>query len=149
MKTFADKIKDSRGLAGMTQDELGQAVGVSGRAIQTYERGEKKPRQGTLLRLAKALKVSVRYLKDDNCLNPLEDIEMDEYIMEASEHYGKKGADDVQELLTRNAALFAGGELSDEQKDDFFQGVLKAYLICKEEAKKRYTTNANKNRKKE
>lgn len=44
----------------------------------------------------------------------------------------------MNELLERNAALFAGGELSQEAKDDFFQAVTKAYLLCKEEARKTY-----------
>lgn len=41
-------------------------------------------------------------------------------------------------LLEQNAAFFAGGELSQEAKDDFFQAVMKAYLTCKEEARKTY-----------
>ena len=44
----------------------------------------------------------------------------------------------MDELLERNAALFAGGELSEEAKDAFFTAVTKAYLECKEQAKKTY-----------
>ena len=44
----------------------------------------------------------------------------------------------MDELLERNAALFAGGELSEEAKDAFFTAVTKAYLECKEEARKTF-----------
>ena len=96
------------------------------------------PRQGTLLKLAKALSVSSKFLIDDLCENPMEDIEKDSYIEDAREKYGSKGAKDVDKLLADNAALFAGGELSQEQKDEFFQAVMVAYVTCKEEAKKKF-----------
>ena len=91
-----------------------------------------------MLKLAKALGVSVKFLSDDTCKNPMEDIEKDSYIEEAREKYGAKGAHDVDKLLADNAALFAGGELSQEQKDAFFQAVMTAYVTCKEEAKAKF-----------
>ena len=138
MKTFSEKVKDARLQLGLSQQQLGEATGVSLRTISSYEKGEKTPRQGTLLRLAKALGVSVKFLIDDHCENPVEDIEKDSYIEDAREKYGNKGAKDVEKLLADNAALFAGGELSQEQKDEFFQAVMVAYVTCKEEAKKKF-----------
>jgi uncharacterized protein YpbB len=91
-----------------------------------------------MLKLAKALKVSVKFLSDDECENPLEDIEKDGYISVVREKYGAKGAKDMDSLLAANAALFAGGELSQEQKDAFFDAVMKAYITCKEEAKAKF-----------
>ena len=58
MKSFADKVKDARAELGLSQIQLGEMVGVSNRAIVSYESGEKKPRRSTMLKLAKALKVS-------------------------------------------------------------------------------------------
>jgi transcriptional regulator with XRE-family HTH domain len=138
MKTFSEKVKDARLQLGLSQTQLGDAVGISLRAIVSYEKGEKKPRPGTMLKLAKALGVSVKFLSDDTCENPMEDIEKDGYIEEAREKYGAKGARDVDKLLADNAALFAGGELSQEQKDAFFQAVMTAYVTCKEEAKAKF-----------
>ena len=138
MKTFSEKVKDARLQLGLSQTQLGDAVGISLRAIVSYEKGEKKPRPGTMLKLAKALGVSVKFLSDDTCKNPMEDIEKDGYIEEAREKYGAKGARDVDKLLADNAALFAGGELSQEQKDAFFQAVMTAYVTCKEEAKAKF-----------
>jgi transcriptional regulator with XRE-family HTH domain len=136
--TFAEKVKNARISLDMTQTELGEQVGVSLRSILAYEKGEKKPRAKTMYKLAKSLGVSVKYLSDDSCDNPVEDIEKDNYIAEAREKYGGSGARDVEALLAGNAALFAGGELSQEQKDVFFEAVMKTYLMCKEEARQKY-----------
>lgn len=139
MKSFADKVKDSRVALGLSQTQLAEMVGLTSRAVQTYEQGERVPRATTMHKLAKALQVSVRFLTDDECEDPTADIEMDGYIEEAREKYGSSGARDVQTLLQANTALFAGGELSQEQKDAFFDAVMKAYVLCKEEAKEKFT----------
>lgn len=138
MKAFADKVKEARISLGMSQTQLAQEVGVSPRSVQAYERGEKKPRAAVMSRLAKALKVSVKFLVLDECEDPMAEIEKDNYIEEARERYGAKGARDVEQLLADNAALFAGGELSQDQKDAFFQAVMTAYVTCKEEAKAKF-----------
>ena len=136
--TFSDKIKRSREVAGLTQNELAQEVGVSQRTIASYESGGARARRSTTEKLAHALKVSVKFLSDDECTNPLEDIEKDEYIEQARAMYGANGVRDMDDLLRDNAALFAGGELSQEQKDAFFDAVMKAYITSKEEAKKKF-----------
>ena len=136
--TFSDKIKRAREVAKLTQYELAQEVGVSQRTIASYESGGARARRSTTEKLARALKVSVKYLSDDACVDPLEDIEKDEYIEQARELYGSKGVRDMDTLLADNAALFAGGELSQEQKDAFFQAVMTAYVTCKEEASKKF-----------
>lgn len=138
MKPFSQKVKDARNELGLSQTQLGEAAGVSLRTILAYEKGEKTPRPATMLKLAKALKVSVKFLSDDECENPVEDIEKDGYIEEARERYGAQGVRDMDALLADNAALFAGGELSQEQKDAFFQAVMTAYVTCKEEAKAKF-----------
>ena len=138
MKSFAEKLKEARVSLGISQTELGKTVGVSQRSIQAYENGEKTPRQATMAKLAKFLKVSVKFLTDEECDDPVAEIEKDNYIDEARERYGSKGARDVEQLLADNSALFAGGELSQEQKDAFFQAVMTAYVTCKEEAKAKF-----------
>lgn len=136
--TFSDKIKRAREMVQLTQQELAKEVGVSQRTIASYESGGARARKSTTEKLACALKVSVKYLSDDTCTDPLQDIEKDEYVNQARELYGAKGARDMTELLRDNAALFAGGILSQEQKDDFFQAVMTAYVTCREEAKKKF-----------
>ena len=142
--TFSDKIKRSREVAHLTQNELAQLVGVSQRTIASYESGGAKARRSTIEKLARALKVSVKFLSDDDCRDPLAEIEKDDYIEQAREMYGTKGVRDMEELLRDNTALFAGGELSQDQKDAFFQAVMTAYVTCKEEARKKFSSKKNK-----
>ena len=137
--TFSDQIKRAREVAKLTQNELAQEVGVSQRTIASYESGGARARRSTIEKLARALKVSVKFLSDDTCTDPLADIEKDEYIDQARALYGAKGVRDMDALLADNAALFAGGELSQEQKDAFFQAVMTAYVTCKEEASKKFS----------
>ncbi|MCR5611917.1 MAG: hypothetical protein K6F68_08850 [Clostridiales bacterium] len=59
-------------------------------------------------------------------------------MTDARERYGASGVRDMDDLLSANTALFAGGDLSQEQKDAFFEAFMKAYITCKEEARKRF-----------
>lgn len=137
--TFSDKIKRSRDVVGLTQQELADLVGVSKRTIASYECTDAVARRSTIEKLAKALKVSVKYLTDPNCSDPLADIARDGHVEEARRLYGASGARDVDALLSENAALFAGGELSQEEKDAFFEAVMEAYVASKKEAKRKFS----------
>lgn len=57
----------------------------------------------------------------------------------ARERYGSKGAIDMKALLDANRALFAGGEMPQEDKDLFFQAVTEAYFECKKQAHDKFT----------
>ena len=136
--TFSDKIKRSREVAGLTQDELAALVGVSRRTVTAYECTNAVARRSTIVKLARALKVSVRYLADENCTDPLADIEKDDHVEDARRLYGASAARDVEALLHENAALFAGGELSQDEKDAFFEAITQAYFASKSEAKRKF-----------
>lgn len=81
--TFSDKIKVAREQAGLTQQQLADSTGVSKRTIASYESGGAIARASTMLKLAKALNISSKYLSDDSCLDPMADIEKDGYLEEA------------------------------------------------------------------
>lgn len=134
MRPFAEKVRDAREKCGFSQTELAEKIGISKRSVIAYESGEKEPRHSTLMKLAKALGVSTKFLSDAECENPAEDIERDYYLDEAQSMYGAAGARDMDKLLEANAALFAGGDLSQEEKDRFFQSIMEAYVACKQEA---------------
>ena len=136
--TIGEKIKLARKNSGLTQVQLAEKINVSVRTIKAYENNDQKPRQGNLYMLARVTRVSIKYLTDETCEDPTEDLEKDGYIIQARELHGTKGAHDVQELLDDNAALFAGGELSDDEKDIFFQTIMELYLDSKKQAKKKF-----------
>lgn len=135
---FSEKVRKARVEAGLSQTELAEKMGTSLRSICSYETGERKPRPGTLEKLAKCLGVSTTYLNDPECTDRYEGIDRDPYISEARRRYGSTGARDIDELLSENQAVFAGGELSENQKDRFFKAISDAYFAAKEEASRRY-----------
>ena len=143
MAAFAEKVKAARSELGMTQTELGRETGVSLRTILDYEKGKKFPRQSTMLKLAKALKVSVKFLTDESCDDPLDGITRDGYIADARERYGASGAKDMDELLEANCTFFAGGDISQDQKDAFFEAVMTAYVMSKEAARVKFSRKKN------
>lgn len=55
--TTGEKIKRARKAAGLTQQELGELLGVSGSMIGQYEGNLRNPKHETLLKIARALKV--------------------------------------------------------------------------------------------
>jgi len=138
MKTYALKVKTAREISGLSQRELANIVGVSQRAITAYETGSSLPRGTNARKLAKALKVSVEYLLNDDVSEPLYDIEKEPFLDEVRERFGNTAVPEADLLLKQNVALFAGGDLTQEAKDVFFESVMRAYLSCKEEAKNTY-----------
>lgn len=136
--TLGEKIKKARKIRGLTQTQLAEKINVSIRTVKSYENDDQQPRQGNLYMLARVLRVSIKYLTDESCDDPTEDLEKDGYIIQARELHGSKGAQDIQELLADNAALFAGGQLSDSEKDMFFQTIMEMYLDSKKQAKEKF-----------
>lgn len=127
MKTISQKIRDRRCELGYSQRRLAELTGVSSRSIFAYEAGEKVPRQTTLIRLAEVLKVSAKYLTDDEMEQPLQRTDM------RGDSFDSRKA---EQLLADNLALFAGGEISQEEKDIFFESVMRAYISCKDASDK-------------
>ena len=62
---IGDCIKAARENAGLTQDELGKRIGVTGVTIMRYEKGTRQPRLEQLRRIADALDIQVYDLMDD------------------------------------------------------------------------------------
>lgn len=137
--TFSEKIRASREMLEISQTELAEQVGVSRRTIVAYEAGEATARKSTIAKLARVLKVSTKFLSDENCNDPLADIEKDPYVEQARALYGGTGARDMEALLRDNTALFAGGELSQDEKDAFFEAITQAYFASKNEAKRKFS----------
>lgn len=143
MKTFSEKVKEAREGLKLNQQQLGDLVGVTKRSIAAYETTDTKPRGNTVRKLAAALNVSVDYLLNDEISDIQYGIEKEPYVEEARQRLGNKAAKEMDLLLEQNLALFAGGELDQEAKDAFFEAVMKAYLKCKDEARKTFGRKKN------
>src|SRR5689334_4789026 len=61
---FGHRMRERRMMLGMSQTELGAALGVTFQQIQKYERGVNRVSAGTLQKLAATLKVPITYFFD-------------------------------------------------------------------------------------
>lgn len=62
MFNFAERLKSMRQSKGITQKQLGEAIGASERGIQNYELGQSKPKFEIIVALADYFDVSTDYL---------------------------------------------------------------------------------------
>lgn len=138
MTPFGEKIRNRRIELGLKQEQLANLVGVSRRTIVSYETTEARPYTRTMRKLAEALGVTEQYLRDDDCLDPQAGIETEEYIQAARDEFGQKGADEMAKALAQNTALFAGGTLTEEQKDMYYEALTRAYFSNKRRARERF-----------
>lgn len=130
-----EKIKAARLDARMTQKQLAKEVGVSLRTIQFYESGERTPQNAAIImRLAKALNVKTDYFLSNDELEQMR--AQDAFLDEAKKQYGTRGKAQATKLLEQTSALFAGGDLSDEDRESFFETVTEIYFDAKKRAKK-------------
>ena len=136
---FPAKLTAARKAAELNQTELAEAAGVSRRSISAYENGEAFPRKNVLRKMAKALGVTVTYLTDEQATDPEEGRTREDNIDLAWERFGARGAREARELLDRNSAFFAGGDIPQEDKDALFEAVMTAYLTAKQEARRKFT----------
>lgn len=84
--TLADKLKEARKNAGLTQIELAEKMCVSRQAITKWEAGKGIPDVDNLKTISKVLNVSIDFLLDDEeVLDKTvikEDINLNEYVKE-------------------------------------------------------------------
>ncbi len=125
--TFGEKIKNLRKSKNLNQTQLANAIGVSLRTIRGWEIEGRYPKQHELYqKLADILGCDVSYLMTEDV----------SFVTEATEQYGSRGAKQAQQILEQAAAMFAGGELSDDDKTAFMDEIQMLYLDSKKRAKK-------------
>lgn len=125
--TFGEKVKNLRKTKGLSQTQLAEAIGVTNRAVRSWEVEGRYPKQHDLYyKLADILSCDISYLMTEG----------ESFITEATEQYGSRGAKQAQQILEQAAAMFAGGELSDEDKIAFMDEIQMLYLDSKQRAKK-------------
>lgn len=127
---IGDKIKESRKKAGLTQKELAEKVNVTTRCIQYYEGNIRKPQTTEIIiKLAAALNVEVNYFLSERELEIMRENEM--FLGEAESKYGKSGKAQAKQIIENAQALFAGGELEEEDKEAFFRAITELYFDSK------------------
>ena len=105
---ISEKLKLLRKERGLTQSDVGQAIGQERSTIACYETGKRKPDVETLEKLARLYKVTL-------------------------DHFSKKSEGDIMiELLARSNAFFSSHKINDSDKDKVYQDIMKLYLLSKE-----------------
>lgn len=127
--TFAEKLKAIRMQAGISQEKLSAELGVTKRTIINYENGQTLPPIDVLPKIAKFFGVTIESLITED----------EEFVSQAYEHGGSKSVREAEALVNEVSGLFAGGRLSDNDKDAVMKAIQNAYWIAKEESKRKYT----------
>ena len=119
---FGEKLKALRLEKDLSQKALADLTGISARTIQNYETTDMLPkRRDTYDMLARALVVDVDQLLDDD----------EEFALSAGEQYGSRGERQARAILDQVGALYAGGDLSEEDMDAFNRALQEAYWEAK------------------
>lgn len=120
--TFGEKFKAERLKMNLTQQDVADALGINRRMITRYENGLSFPRTKEAYRkIAEFFGVDVNYLLTED----------EEFVVRASEQYGARGMKQAQELIDGMAGLFAGGTLSEQDKDAVMKALQDIYWDSK------------------
>lgn len=124
---FGDRLRKLREASGMTQGELGKLIGVSDRVVGYYESNDRFPKkQETLQKISEVFLVSVDFLVGNDGV----------FLQTAKELFGYTGGKQAKEVLDDVQVLFAGGELPEDDRDEFFRMVSEMYFEAKQNNKK-------------
>lgn len=124
---FGEKLRTERKRKKITQEDLAKSVGVSKRTIVNYESGEIYPKDRKMYySLANALGIEPSYLLSED----------EEFILDSSESYGARGRIQAKRLINQVSAMFAGGELDDDDKLAFVHQIQELYFDSKEYSKR-------------
>ena len=123
---FGEKIKVKRCELKMSQQTLADKSGLSLRTIQNYESGQRHPANVSIVKdIANAIGVTYEYLLDDKS----------QYVIDAALRGGEKAALDIDGILTNLQGLFAGGSLSQDDKDKVMRAINEIYWESKDNTK--------------
>ena len=132
--TIGDKLKALRLSKKITLAALSRSSGLSDRAIRYIENNERQPGIDAIKKLSAALDVSTSYFMDDDLFQ--EEVDKEEVLAEAKEKYGSRGKAQAERIYQQTQALFAGGQLSEEDRSAFRDLMIDLFFETKEEAKK-------------
>lgn len=124
---FGDRLRKLREEAGLTQAELGQIIGASDRVVGYYESNDRFPKKPeTLQRLSEVFNVSVDYLLGNDGA----------FMQSSVQQFGYTGGRQAKEVLNDVQTLFAGGQLPEDDQEEFFRLITEMYFEAKKNNKK-------------
>lgn len=131
---FAEKLRILRTNLKLTQQDIANLSGVSLRTYKAYELGERTPRNHeVLIKLANVFEVDVDSLINDE----------EEFVLNIEQKHGELAKKDAKEIIEGVLGLFAGGQMSLEDKKAVLDALEEAYYIAKIEQDKKEDKDAN------
>jgi len=137
--TFGERLRNARVAMNLTQTELALKAGIAERSMPKYEQHGVHPQAPTLKKLAGVLNVTVSYLLGDDEPSERVSANHEKFLESAKKNFGYKGKREAQDIVERVTALFAGGELKEQEKEIFFQSLTEAYFETKAKARKKFS----------
>lgn len=128
--TFAEKFKEERVKKELTQQQVADSLGITRKMITLYEKGTSLPRtRDAYKKIADFFDVDVNYLLTED----------EDFVVQASEKYGARGKKQAQDLVDGISGLFAGGTLSEQDKDAVMKALQDIYWDSKARNVEKYT----------
>ena len=122
---FPEKLRQMRKSAGLTHEQLANAVGLTRTSIIKYEQGDSLPRTDKIyMRIAEFFNVSVDYLKNDS---------EDDFAKAVESAYGVQARTEADRLIADFRGLFAGGRLSERDRDGVMKAIQEIYWEIKDD----------------
>ena len=128
--TFAEKFRRERENRGLTQQQVADSLGLTRKMISLYENGVSLPRtREAYKKIADFFGVEMDYLLTEN----------EDFVARASAQYGARGKRQAQDLVDGISGLFAGGTLSEHDKDAVMKALQEIYWDSKARNAQKYT----------
>ena len=112
---FAERLKELRKQAHLTQVELAKRLGIGQSSYADWERGKKKPTQENLVKISQVLNVSIDYLVGNSYEGVKED-ELDN--VEILFRMNSKGLTEEEKEIFKKELI----EFMEERKKSFNKG---------------------------
>ena len=126
----------------ISQTDLAERVGVSRRSIFDYENGNATPRRKTMQKIADELGVTVTYLTDPDEQNPEAGKVKEAYEDAVRAEFGSKAVREMTAMSEKMGSFFAGGDISQADKDAVFEIMATAYYTAKRKASEKFTPHS-------
>ncbi len=119
---FGEKVRALRKQQNMSQSQLASICGVTERSILNYEHRNLVPKnKDVLLKLSETLHTTTDYLLSNES----------HYVEQARLVRSADGKEFAQQIINGTEALFAGGDISDEDKEEVFKAIQDIYFKSK------------------
>ena len=117
---FCEKLRLKRTQAHMTQEELARRLGLAKRTVEGYESGQFYPRSREVYS-----QLSTLFGVDKNWFLT-ED--------EPSHDWSEDARGEAEEVISRVRGLYAGGRMSESDKDALAKALMEAYWMAKKKS---------------